>query len=209
MSLNKLCDIKFELKLRSKQLTREAARCEKEQKKEQDKSKRAMMKNNMEEARIFCDNAIRKKKEGLAHLRLSARMDAMCSRLDSAIKTKILTKNMSQIVRSMNDILKTSDPITISCHMDTFEKQFEDMDVLSSKMMNSIGNSVASMTPQEEVNQLMSQVADEHGIDIRQYLNEQLSVNPNAITQTNEAQNSTIVKDDDELEKKFAMLKSQ
>ncbi|TPP47892.1 Amino acid permease family protein [Leishmania donovani] len=115
----------------------------------------------------FTAKHIRKKNEALNHLRLSARMDAVVARLDTAIKMKMVTKNMGQMVKGMDKVLQSMDPAKISRLMDTFEQQFETMDVTSAYMEGAIGQSTAVTTPEDEVNNLMSQVADEHGLDIQ------------------------------------------
>jgi charged multivesicular body protein 1 len=54
--------------------------------------------------------------------------------------------------------------------MEKFESQFETMDVTAEYMQNSIGQSAATSTPENEVTMLMQQVADEHGLDVKQQL---------------------------------------
>jgi charged multivesicular body protein 1 len=49
--------------------------------------------------------------------------------------------------------------------MEKFEQQFEDMDVQTSYMESSIGQSTASTTPQDQVDELIRQVADENGLE--------------------------------------------
>lgn len=56
--------------------------------------------------------------------------------------------------------------------MDKFETQFEDMDVQTSYMEGTIGASTASATPQDQVDTLMQQVADENGIEMNHKLGE-------------------------------------
>ncbi|EPY41995.1 charged multivesicular body protein 1 [Angomonas deanei] len=150
MSLDKLMEIQFQLKFTAKQFAKNATKCEKEQKQEMNKCKKAMEKNNMEGARIYAENSIRKKNESLNHLRLAARMDAVVSRMDTAIKMKMVTKNMGDMVKGMDKVLKTMDPEKISKLMDQFEKQFETMDVTSAYMEGAIGQSVATSHPPED-----------------------------------------------------------
>lgn len=56
--------------------------------------------------------------------------------------------------------------------MDKFESQFEDLDVQTQYMENTMGNQSALSTPQDEVDTLMHQVADEHGLELNQELRE-------------------------------------
>ena len=54
----------------------------------------------------------------------------------------------------------------ISMVMDKFESQFEDLDVQTQYMEKSMGNTTAMTTPQSDVERLMHQVADEHGLEL-------------------------------------------
>lgn len=47
--------------------------------------------------------------------------------------------------------------------MDKFEKQFEDLDVQSSYMENTMSQTTTTSVPQNDVDGLMQQVADEAG----------------------------------------------
>lgn len=170
MSLNELQNLQFNLKFVCKQFGKNSKQCEKEEKQEQIKCKQAMQKSNMEGAKIYAQNSIRKKNEALNFLRLAARMDAVASRLDTAIKMQMVTKSMGAMVKGMDKVLKSMNPESISKLMDTFEKQFETMDVTAEYMEGAIGQTTAMTTPEDEVNNLMSQVADEHGLDIKQHL---------------------------------------
>ena len=51
----------------------------------------------------------------------------------------------------------------ISALMDKFEKQFEDLDVQSSYMENTMSSSSTTTVPVNDVDNLMQQVADEAG----------------------------------------------
>lgn len=49
------------------------------------KVKRAIEKGNMEGAKIYAQNAIRKKNEQLNYMKLASRLDAVVSRLDTQV----------------------------------------------------------------------------------------------------------------------------
>lgn len=50
--------------------------------------------------------------------------------------------------------------------MDRFETQFEDLDVATGYYENATSSATAVGTPQEDVDRLMSQVADEAGVEL-------------------------------------------
>eukprot|EP00456_Euglypha_rotunda_P055557 TRINITY_DN4525_c0_g1_i2.p1 TRINITY_DN4525_c0_g1~~TRINITY_DN4525_c0_g1_i2.p1 ORF type:complete len:240 (-),score=57.47 TRINITY_DN4525_c0_g1_i2:95-733(-) len=155
----------FNLKFTAKQMAREAKKCEKNSKINQNKCKKAMEKGNTDGARIYAENSIRDKNQALNYLRLSSRIDAVSQRVQTAISMKSLTTSMSGTVKSMDSVMKTMNVEKISKVMEKFEKQFEDLDIASGFMENSISQSTAVTTPESEVEGLMKQVADEHGLE--------------------------------------------
>lgn len=58
--------------------------------------------------------------------------------------------------------------LQISAVMDKFETQFEDLDVATGYYENATSSATAVGTPQEDVDRLMSQVADEAGVELHQ-----------------------------------------
>jgi charged multivesicular body protein 1 len=58
--------------------------------------------------------------------------------------------------------------VQISAVMDRFETQFEDLDVATGYYENATSTTTAVATPQEDVDKLMSQVADEAGVELSQ-----------------------------------------
>jgi len=160
----------FQLKMTAKQLSREAQKSEKAAKANQEKCKKAMEKSNMDGARIYAESAIREKNQALNYLRLSNRIDAVAQRVNTAIKLNTLTKSMSGVVKGMDSALQSMNVEKISQVMDKFEKQFEDLDVASKVMESSMSTSTAQTMPVGQVDELMKQVADEHGLEFESQL---------------------------------------
>ena len=52
--------------------------------------------------------------------------------------------------------------------MDKFETQFEDLDVATGYYENATSSATATATPQDDVDRLMNQVADEAGVELQQ-----------------------------------------
>ena len=59
----------------------------------------------------------------------------------------------------------------ISAVMDKFETQFEDLDVATGYYENATSSATAVGTPQEDVDKLMNQVADEAGVELQTEMN--------------------------------------
>lgn len=74
-----------------------------------------------------------------------------------------VTQSMAGVCKAMESAMKSMNLEKISSLMDKFETQFEDLDVQSSVMENSMAHTTTTTVPQNEVESLMQQVADEAG----------------------------------------------
>lgn len=95
----------MDLKFTAKSLQRQARKCEKEEKADKLKVKKAIEKGNMDGARIYAENAIRKRTEQMNYLRLASRLDAVVARLDTQAKMTTINKSMASIVKSLESSL--------------------------------------------------------------------------------------------------------
>jgi len=116
-------NILFELRFMSKSMEKSAKKSEKAIETEKKKVKTAIEKGNIEGARIYAQNAIRKKSEALSYLRLAGRLDAVAGRIESAIKMGEVTKSMGNVVKGMEKVLKSMDVDKIAKVMDKFQQQ--------------------------------------------------------------------------------------
>ncbi|ORY25396.1 charged multivesicular body protein 1b-like protein, partial [Neocallimastix californiae] len=160
----------YYFKFTAKQLQRNAKKCQKDEISEKNKLKKAIQQGNTEGAKIYALNAIRKKNEGLNFIRLASRIDAVASRVQTAVTMRTVTKSMGNLVKGMDKAMKSMNLEQISAIMDKFESQFEDLDVQTQVMEGTMGQSTTLTTPQEEVDSLMQQVADEHGLELNMEL---------------------------------------
>lgn len=156
----------FNLKFASKDLERNAKKCEKSEKEEKVKLKKAIQKGNLEGAKIHAENSIRQKNQALNYRRMSARIDAVAARVQTALTTKQVTSSMAGVVKSMESAMKSMNLEKVSQLMDRFETQFENLDVQSQVMENTMCNSSTLTTPQNQVDSLMQEVADEAGLEL-------------------------------------------
>ncbi len=122
------------------------------------KVKKAIEKGNMEGAKIYAQNAIRKKNEQLNYMKLASRLDAVVSRLDTQAKMQMVTKSMSSIVKSLEGALASNNLEKIAATMGQFEKQFENLDLQTQVVDEVMGAQANLSTPEDEVNSLIMQV---------------------------------------------------
>jgi charged multivesicular body protein 1 len=127
----------------------------------------AIQQGHTDIARIYAQNCIRKSNERLNLLRLGSRIDAVASRVQTAVTMRQVTGSMANVVRGMDQAMKAMDLEKISAVMDRFETQFEDLDVAAGYYENATAEATAVGTPQDDVDRLMNQVADEAGVELR------------------------------------------
>lgn len=89
--------------------------------------------------------------------------------------------------------------VQMSQIMDKFETVFEDMDVRTSYMENGMDRTTTLMTPQDQVDELIHQVADENGLEL------QMSM-PGAVSGI--LSQGAMEKEDLELTKRLAQLRN-
>ncbi|SCZ92624.1 BZ3500_MvSof-1268-A1-R1_Chr5-2g08042 [Microbotryum saponariae] len=130
----------------------------------------ALQQGNTEGARIYASNAIRKKNEALNLLRLSSRIDAVSSRVETAVTMRQVTGSMTAVVKNMDRAMQDMNLERISMVMDKFESQFEDLDVQTGYLEGTLSSDTAISAPTDQVDLLMAQVADEAGLEVQHEL---------------------------------------
>ncbi|XP_032830728.1 charged multivesicular body protein 1a [Petromyzon marinus] len=165
-------DTLFQLKFTAKQLEKLSKKAEKDAKTEQAKVKKALQQKNVEGARIYAENSIRKKNEALNWLRMASRVDAVASKVQSAVTMKAVTKNMGQVTKSLDKALKSMDLQKVSAVMDKFEHQVQNLDVHTSVMEDSMSSATTLTTPQDQVESLIHQIAEENGLEVMDQLDQ-------------------------------------
>jgi charged multivesicular body protein 1 len=103
----------FNLKFTAKQLERQSKKSTKEEAQDKAKLKKAIQQGNVEGAKIYAANAIRKKNESLNLLRLASRIDATAARVQTAVTMKKVTNNMTQVVRGMEKAMQSMNLETV------------------------------------------------------------------------------------------------
>ncbi|CAD7005989.1 unnamed protein product [Ceratitis capitata] len=188
------------LKSAVKELERNSKKCEKEEKLEKAKAKKAIQKGNMDVARIHAENAIRQKNQAVNYLRMSARVDAVASRVQSALTTRKVTSSMAGVVKAMDAAMKGMNLEKISSLMEKFETQFEDLDVQSSVMENTMSDTTTTSVPQGDVDNLLQQVADEAGLELNMEL-------PSGVQSSTIGASTQVSQEQDELTQRLARLR--
>lgn len=156
----------FQLKFTAKQLNKQAAKAAKEEKQEVNKLKKII--NESEEiGKLYASNAIRKRNERVQLLKLASRVDAVASRVQTAVTMRQVSTSMAQVCRGMDKALQSMNLQQITMVMDKFEQQFEDLDASVNVYEDMGANADAVVVDGDKVDELMNQVADENGLELK------------------------------------------
>ncbi|KAH0619721.1 hypothetical protein JD844_000659 [Phrynosoma platyrhinos] len=156
----------------------------------------ALQQKNVECARVYAENAIRKKNEGLNWLRMASRVDAVASKVQTAV-----TMKGEVPYRSLDKALNSMDLQKVSAVMDKFEQQVQNLDVHTSVMEDSMSSATTLTTPQEQVDSLIVQIAEENGLEVMDQLN-QLPEGASAVGE------SSVRSQEDQLSRRLAALRN-
>ncbi|XP_057206507.1 charged multivesicular body protein 1a isoform X2 [Triplophysa rosa] len=143
----------------------------------------ALQQKNVDCARVYAENAIRKKNEGLNWLRMASRVDAVASKVQTAVTMKGVAKNMTQVTKALDKALNSMDLQKVSAVMDKFETQVQNLDVHTSVMEDSMSSATTLTTPQDQVDDLILQIAEESGLEVMDQLS-QLPAGATALGET-------------------------
>ncbi|XP_054919238.1 charged multivesicular body protein 1a-like isoform X1 [Dermacentor andersoni] len=146
-------DMLFQLRFSCKQLERLSKKAEKDERLQKAKIKKALQQGNVEGARIYAENAIRKKNESINYLRMASKVDAVSSKIKSAMAMKQVTKSMGGVVKALDKAINSMDLQKVSAVMEKFEQQFEDLDVRSSVLEDAMGTATTTTAPTAQVAQ--------------------------------------------------------
>jgi len=191
----------FTLKMTAKQLERSSKKCEKNEKKERKLIKADITKGRPENARIHAENAIREKNQAVNFLRLSARVDAVAQRVQTAVTMQKVTQGMKGVVKGMDKAMASMNLVQMTQLMDKFESQFEDLDVQVNVMDQAMSSTSVMSTPEGEVVNLMQEVATEHGLEMNMELDAQ------SVASAAPVSGSVAVGQQDDLSERLARLR--
>uniref|UniRef100_A0A6U5ECG8 Uncharacterized protein n=1 Tax=Calcidiscus leptoporus TaxID=127549 RepID=A0A6U5ECG8_9EUKA len=119
---------------------------------------------------------------------------------------------MGQVVKGMDKVLGSMNIEQISKVMDHFERSFEDMDVRSEYVEQTMNSSTTAAMPEEEVDTLMQMVATEHGLQtqdqFRQATNQSVASSGTNTADASQPQGLAAASAEDDLEERLRRLRN-
>ena len=163
---DKMFDTMFEFKMMGKSMAKEAKKSEAQNKALIKKVKDCIAKGDYEQAKVAASDAIRQKNQVRRYQVLSSKINTVAQRLQSAYQNQQLTEKMQSLTQQMIGAGNMMDLVKMTETMSNFEKLFDDLDVNSNMMDQVFDNVNAGTVNENEVNQLIGQIAQQNGLKL-------------------------------------------
>ena len=163
---DKMFDTMFEFKMMAKQMEKESKKSESQSKALVAKVKKCIENNDYEQAKIAAADAIRQKNMVKRYRVLSSKVDTVAQRLKTAYQNQKLSEQMQNLTQQLLGAGNMMDIVKMTETMSNFEKLFDDLDINSNMMDQVFDNVNAGTVNENEVNQLIGQIAQQNGMKL-------------------------------------------
>ena len=163
---DKMFDTMFEFKMMAKSMSKESTKAEAQSKALIEKVKKCIAKGDYEQAKIAASDAIRQKNMVKRYRVLSSKVETIAQRLKTAYQNQRLSEQMQSLTQQLLGAGSAMDIVKMTETMSNFEKLFDDLDVNSNMMDQVFDNVNAGTVNENEVNQLIGQIAQQNGLKL-------------------------------------------
>ena len=163
---DKIFDTMFEFQSMAKQMKRESVKADSQSKALVEKVKKCIAKGDYEQAKTAASDAIRQKNMVKRYQVLSSKVNTIAQRLKSAYQNQRLTEQMTKLTEQLLGAGNAMDIVKMTETMSNFEKLFDDIDVSAAVMDNVLDGVNAGTVNENEVNQLIGQIAQQNGMKL-------------------------------------------
>ncbi|KEG01004.1 hypothetical protein YYE_04037 [Plasmodium vinckei vinckei] len=116
--------------------------------------------------KLYAEKCIRKKNEKINYLNLSNKLDVLVSRLEGAHRSASLVKDVSVMIPLIQQINSETNAVKIGSDVMKLENIFDEISITSDLINDTVQTSSAIVAPTEEVDELISKIADEHALKL-------------------------------------------
>ena len=163
---DKMFDTMFEFKMMAKQMQKESKKSEAQSKALIGKVKTCIEKGDYEQAKVAAADAIRQKNMVKRYRVLSSKVDTVAQRLKTAYQNQKLSEQMQNLTQQLLGAGNMMDIVKMTETMSNFEKLFDNLDINSNMMDQVFDNVNAGTVNENEVNQLIGQIAQQNGMKL-------------------------------------------
>ena len=163
---DKMFDTMFEFKMMAKQMQKESKKSEAQSKALIGKVKKCIEKGDYEQAKLAAADAIRQKNMVRRYRVLSSKVQTVAQRLQTAYQNQKLSEQMQNLTQQLLGAGNMMDIVKMTETMSNFEKLFDNLDINSNMMDQVFDNVNAGTVNENEVNQLIGQIAQQNGMKL-------------------------------------------
>ena len=163
---DKMFDTMFEFKMMAKQMEKESKKSESQSKALIGKVKKCIEKGDYEQAKLAAADDIKQKNMVRRYRVLSSKVQTVAQRLQTAYQNQKLSEQMQNLTQQLLGAGNMMDIVKMTETMSNFEKLFDDLDINSNMMDQVFDNVNAGTVNENEVNQLIGQIAQQNGMKL-------------------------------------------
>ncbi len=157
-------DYIIDLKMVNKRLARSSKKLETDEKKLQRKTRDAMKRGLMDQARLYASNVARNRKWVYSYTRLTTRIEGIIFRLEQADSVQQLASELKGMAGALREVNASLNAPEISALVEDLENSFEGIEMTTDMMDEDFENMMSLDVDETEVDKIMGEIGTEIGL---------------------------------------------
>ncbi|MCK5045043.1 MAG: Snf7 family protein [Candidatus Heimdallarchaeota archaeon] len=157
-------DYIIDLKMVNKRLARSSKKLETDEKKLQRKTRDAMKRGLMDQARLYASNVARNRKWVYSYTRLTTRIEGIVFRLEQADSVQQLASELKGMAGALREVNASLNAPEISALVEDLENSFEGIEMTTDMMDEDFENMMSLDVDETEVDKIMGEIGTEIGL---------------------------------------------
>ncbi len=157
-------DYIIDLKMVNKRLSRTSRKLENDEAKIQRKTREAMRKGLMDQARLYASNVARNRKWVYSYTRLTTRIEGIIFRLEQADSVQQLAGELKGMAGALREVNATLNAPEISSLISDLENSFEGIEMTTDMMDEGFEDMMSLDVDETDVDKIMGEIGTEIGL---------------------------------------------
>ncbi len=157
-------DYIIDLKMVNKRLLRSSKKLETDEKKIQRKTRDAMKRGLMDQARLYASNVARNRKWVYSYTRLTTRIEGIIFRLEQADSVQQLASELKGMAGALREVNASLNAPEISALVEDLENSFEGIEMTTDMMDEDFESMMSLDVDETEVDKIMGEIGTEIGL---------------------------------------------
>ncbi|MBK5114233.1 MAG: Snf7 family protein [Candidatus Heimdallarchaeota archaeon] len=157
-------DYIIDLKMVNKRLARSSKKLETDEQKLQRKTRDAMRRGLMDQARLYASNVARNRKWVYSYTRLTTRIEGIIFRLEQADSVQQLASELKGMAGALREVNASLNAPEISALVEDLENSFEGIEMTTDMMDEDFESMMSLDVDETEVDKIMGEIGTEIGL---------------------------------------------